>query len=83
MLDIDIDWLTPAGSYLSNGIDMAELEAQAENLRRYGNVMLLRTDAYEASSTEIREKIKKSCDISCYVPENVVKYILEKKLYAN
>lgn len=63
--------------------DMAELEAQAENLRRYGNVMLLRTDAYEASSTEIREKIKKSCDISCYVPENVVKYILEKKLYAD
>ena len=28
LLDIDIDWLTPAGSYLSNGIDMAELEAK-------------------------------------------------------
>lgn len=61
--------------------DIQELAAQAENLRKYGNVMLIRTDAYEVSSTEIREKIKKKSDISCYVNENVVKYILENKLY--
>ncbi|MBQ7980602.1 MAG: nicotinate (nicotinamide) nucleotide adenylyltransferase, partial [Oscillospiraceae bacterium] len=63
--------------------DMAELETQAEKLRKYGNVMLIRTDAYEVSSTEIREKIKKNSDISCYVPQNVVKYILENKLYTD
>lgn len=63
--------------------DIQELAAQAENLRKYGNVMLIRTDAYEVSSTEIREKIKKKSDISCYVNENVVKYILENKLYTD
>lgn len=63
--------------------DMDELEAQAETLRRYGNVMLLRTDAYEISSTEIREKIKNNSDVSCYMHENVVKYILENKLYTD
>lgn len=63
--------------------DFVQLEAQAENLRKYGSVMLLRTDAYEVSSTEIREKIKKNADISCYVHENVVKYILENKLYTD
>ncbi|MGN0674833.1 MAG: nicotinate (nicotinamide) nucleotide adenylyltransferase [Oscillospiraceae bacterium] len=61
--------------------DMDKLEAQAEKLRSFGEVLLVNTDAYEMSSTEIREKIKKNCNISCYVPENVVKYILEHKLY--
>ena len=63
--------------------EIAELEAQAERLRKYGNVMLLRTDAYEVSSTEIREKIKNNSDVSCYMNENVVKYILENKLYTD
>lgn len=61
--------------------DMSELEAQAEKLRKIGRVILVNTDAYEMSSTEIREKIKKNSDISCYMPQNVVKYILEHKLY--
>lgn len=62
--------------------DMSELEAQSKKLQKIGRVLLVSTDAYEMSSTEIREKIKKNSDISCYVPENVVKYILEHGLYA-
>lgn len=61
--------------------DMDKLEVQAEKLRKHGEVLLVSTDAYEMSSTEIREKIIKNQDISCYVPKNVVKYILEHKLY--
>lgn len=61
--------------------DMAELEKQAETLKKYGSVTVVPIDAFEVSSTEIRKKIKNSSDISCYVPQNVVKYILEHNLY--
>ncbi len=63
--------------------DIQQLEAQAEKLRNFGEIFLVRTDAYEMSSTEIREKIKKNSDISCYMPQNVVKYIVEHCLYAD
>ena len=62
--------------------DMELLEKQAEKLGKYGRVMVVPTGVYEMSSTEIREKIKKNSDISCYVPQNVVKYISEHGLYA-
>ena len=63
--------------------DMAELEKQAEALKKYGSVTVVPIDTFEVSSTEIRKKIKNSSDISCYVPQNVVKYILEHGLYAD
>ena len=61
--------------------DMESLKKQAESLGQYGRVMVVSTGVYVMSSTEIREKLKNSSDISCYVPENVVKYILDNRLY--
>ena len=61
--------------------DMESLKKQAEILKKYGRVMVISTGVYVMSSTEIRKKIKNSSDISCYVPENVVKYILDNRLY--
>ncbi|MDE5740908.1 MAG: nicotinate (nicotinamide) nucleotide adenylyltransferase [Oscillospiraceae bacterium] len=63
--------------------DISELEKQAETLKKYGSVTVVPIDTFEVSSTEIRKKIKNSSDISCYVPQNVVKYILEHGLYAD
>ena len=63
--------------------DMESLKKQAESLEQYGRVMVVSTGVYVMSSTEIRKKRKKSSDISCYVPENVVKYILDNRLYAD
>lgn len=70
-----------AASRESGRRDMAELEKEAQSLRKYGSVTLVQTDAFEVSSTEIRKKIKNSLDISCYVPKNVVEYITENNLY--
>ena len=61
--------------------DMESLRKQAEALEKFGRVMVVSTGVYVMSSTEIREKLKNSSDISCYVPENVVKYILDNRLY--
>ncbi|MCH5194126.1 MAG: nicotinate (nicotinamide) nucleotide adenylyltransferase [Oscillospiraceae bacterium] len=61
--------------------DMDILKKQAAALEKYGRVMVVSTGVYVMSSTEIREKLKNSSDISCYVPENVVKYILDNRLY--
>lgn len=62
--------------------DADDLQKKAEELRRRGSVIIIKADPFEISSTEIREKIIKNSDISCYVPKNVVKYILENNLYA-
>ena len=70
-----------AASRESGESDMESLQSQAESLGQYGRVMVVSTGVYVMSSTEIREKIKNSSDISCYVPENVVKYILDNRLY--
>ncbi|MDE6763235.1 MAG: nicotinate (nicotinamide) nucleotide adenylyltransferase [Oscillospiraceae bacterium] len=64
-----------------DGTDMDNLEKKAAELRRFGKVIFVKTEPLDISSTEIREKIIKNCDISCYVPQNVVKYILENRLY--
>ena len=71
-----------AASRESGQADMEILREQAERLEKYGRVMVVPTGVYEMSSTEIREKIKKNSDISCYVPKNVVKYISEHGLYS-
>ncbi|MDE5993100.1 MAG: nicotinate-nucleotide adenylyltransferase, partial [Oscillospiraceae bacterium] len=64
-----------------NGADTDNLEKKASELRKFGEVIFVKTEPLEISSTEIREKILKNCDLSCYVPQNVVKYILENNLY--
>lgn len=70
-----------AASRESGQRDVAELEKQAQFLRKYGSVTVVRIDTLEISSTEVRKKIKKSYDISCYLPKNVVQYIMENNLY--
>lgn len=72
-----------AVSRKKDGEDAVLLGKKAESLRKYGSVEVLSIDTLEVSSTEIRKKIKKSSDISCYVPQNVVQYISEHKLYVD
>ena len=61
--------------------DIPELERKAEELRRYGNIVICRAEAVEISSTDIRKKIAKNQKYSCYLDKNVVQYIRLKKLY--
>lgn len=61
--------------------DLDLLEEKAEQLRAYGQVIITEISAYEMSSTLIREKIMKNQDISCYMPEKVVKYIEDNHIY--
>ena len=61
--------------------DLDRLEEKAEQLRAYGQVIITEISAYEMSSTLIREKIMKNQDISCYMPEKVVKYIEDNHIY--
>ena len=71
-----------AASRESGQADLEILQKQAERLAEFGRVIVVPTGVCEMSSTEIREKIKKNSDISCYLPQNVVKYISEHGLYA-
>lgn len=47
-----------------------------------GRIKVLPTQAVEISSTEIREKLKNSADISGLVPKAAAEYIAAKKLYS-
>lgn len=72
-----------AASRVNLQSDFDELEKVALRLREFGEVLLVSTSAFEVSSTLIREEIMKNHDITCYVPQNVVKYILDMNLYRN
>lgn len=61
--------------------DIAELEKKAESLRKYGSIIVCRAEPLEISSTEIRKKIEKNENLSCYLDKNVVQYITSNKLY--
>lgn len=61
--------------------DLHELEKKAEELRKYGNIVVCNAPPVEVSSTEIRKKIAKNMKYSCYLDENVVQYIRSKNLY--
>lgn len=61
--------------------DMCELRKKASELSAFGEIILSEAEPYEVSSTEIREKIKKNSDLSCYLDENVVQYIVLNRLY--
>ena len=62
--------------------DIERQRNAADDLAEYGKVIVINISAFEVSSTEIRENIIKHRDISCYVPQNVVEYILDKNLYS-
>jgi len=61
--------------------DMPELEKKAEELRKFGNIVICRAEPVVVSSSDIRKKIAKKQKYSCYLDENVVQYIRMKKLY--
>lgn len=62
--------------------DAERISVLAEKIKPYGDVVTVNIDPFEISSTEIRKKILNNEDISCYIPANVVKYIVCNKLYA-
>lgn len=58
------------------------IEGYAEAVRASGgSVTIIETEPFDISSTEIRKKIVNNQDISCYVDENVVQYIMSKSIY--
>lgn len=61
--------------------DIEELARQREYLSEYGTVRLSCENIFPVSSTEVRQLLKKGEDCSCYLPENVVQYIVKNKLY--
>lgn len=66
-----------------SGGDMAKLKEKAEKLSQYGEILISEAEPFIASSTEIREKIKKNSDLTCYLEKNVVQYIKLKGLYCH
>lgn len=66
-----------------NDGDREQLEKKAEELRKFGNILICSAPPVEVSSTEIRKKIAKNEKFSCYLDENVVQYISLRKIYRN
>lgn len=59
-----------------------KIDGYAEAVRTDGGrVTIIETKPFDISSTEIRKKIVNNQDISCYVDENVVQYIMFKSIY--
>ena len=61
--------------------DFENLEKKAEELSDFGEIKLISAPPFEVSSTAVRRMIKNNEDCSCYLDENVVKYIIDNKLY--
>lgn len=62
--------------------DCAKIEAYRKNIENAGGtVHIINTEPFDISSTEIRKKILNNQEISCYVDQNVVKYIMTEKIY--
>lgn len=70
-----------AASREDGGSDIGQLREKAAQLSRFGKVIVTEISAFELSSSEIREKIIKNCDLSCYMDKNVVEYIEENRVY--
>ena len=62
--------------------DLPALRAKAEELSKFGKILVSEADPTVISSTEIRKKIAKNKDFACYLDENVVQYIRSKGLYS-
>ncbi len=63
--------------------EMSSVEKKKLELEEDGaKIYIIKAEPYVVSSSLIRDKIKLGeKDFSCYLPERVVEYILEKKLY--
>lgn len=58
-----------------------QLEKKAEELSKFGRIIVCKAPAFEVSSTEIRKKIAKNENYTCYLDKNVVQYIRYRDLY--
>ena len=59
-----------------------KIESYSEAVKAMGGrVTIIKTRPFDISSTKIREKIVNNQDISCYVDENVVQYIVSESIY--
>lgn len=61
--------------------DYNSLLKKAENLSRYGKILIPDITPIEVSSTEIRKNIRFNQDYSCNLDEKVVQYIKSNNLY--
>ena len=64
-----------------NDGDLQDIEKKADELSEYGKIIVSKSEPYPVSSTEIRKKIRKNQNWSCYLNENVVQYIRLGSLY--
>ncbi|MBO4523691.1 MAG: nicotinate-nucleotide adenylyltransferase [Ruminococcus sp.] len=62
--------------------DLPELKKKAQDLSKYGKIIVSEAPPTEVSSTLVRKKIAKNEDFSCYLDENVVQYIRSVGLYS-
>lgn len=62
--------------------DSGELENKAQELRKYGRILISNSSPEVMSSSMIRKKIAKNENYACYLDENVVQYIVLKGLYS-
>lgn len=69
------------GCISRNTGDYEQLMQTAKALSEYGIVNVSCKNVFPISSTELREILKKGEDCSCYLPENVVQYIVKNRLY--
>ncbi len=65
-----------------NSGDLDSLRKKAEELSEYGEILVSGRSPEIVSSTDIRKKLRENSDSSCYLDENVVKYIRLKGLYS-
>ena len=66
--------------------DLPALNAAAETLRQqapHADITVLSVRAVPVSSTQIRKNLQIGADCSCLLPENVVKYIEDHRIYKN
>jgi len=61
--------------------DYEQLMQTAKMLSEYGVVNVSCKNVFQISSTELRGLLKKGEECSCYLPENVVQYIIKNRLY--
>lgn len=65
-----------------NSGELDSLRKKAEELSAYGKILVSERSPEIISSTEIRKNLGENSDSSCYLDENVVKYIRLKGLYS-
>lgn len=70
-----------SASRIDKSANYPELLECKKSLEKFGEVVVMETSPFEISSTEIREKIMKNEETTCYLNENVVKYIVSKNIY--